>query len=394
MKYVWLNIKSFLKKEPVIFSLVLLCITASVTVIYFSFGLYHHLEQKKMDEQYGTDELLMEFLDESRSEVTKGDVVELCKGMPEEILENCTWELEAKIPGEERFEDSIVDHTASITSLIFQIRNGELTAAPLEKKWKENGVLVDGNYFTAEQVENGELVCIANPEDEDYADGEQAEFAKRYETNGNGKFEIGGKEYECIGHAHLLGIVPMVPVTTVEDDAFVQSMAVTFDHMMTREEYQIITGVFREFYGDMIQISDFSVPDMDSTKFYDTLTLLCVMMAALSGIVLAMLYQYILLQRKEQLTIYRMCGLTIGRARNMYFFECLLLSMASYLIALLVYLSGMLPFLKQIFEYMGKSYNFKSCGLLGLLYIGIISIVMRLMLYVNLDRNIVKGYHE
>ena len=43
-----------IRKESVLFSLVLVCIIPSSIVTYFFFGLYHHLEQKRLDEQSGT----------------------------------------------------------------------------------------------------------------------------------------------------------------------------------------------------------------------------------------------------------------------------------------------------------------------------------------------------
>lgn len=387
MKYIWLNLKKFMKREPVIFTLAVLCITASVIVIHFSFGLYHHLKKKKLDDLYGTEEMFIGFIDESKTEVTKGKVVKLCHMLPQEILDRCYFSLEVVMPEEKDREDSL-----GATSLVFRIWEGRITSAPIEEELKESGAWLDGSWFTAEQVENGELVCIANPENMNYADPEDAAFARKYSKNENGKYVINGKEYSCIGHMEMLSMIPLVPVTTVEEEVFVQRMVVHFDHTIRRDEYETVARTVQGMFGEQVQIPKLAVPDIDSTRFYNTLTLLCVMMMLLSGIVLAVLFEYILLQRKKQLTIYRLCGLTLGRAKAMYYLECLIISAVSYVIAFLLFRQLLSSFLGRIFIYIEESYTLKSCGILGVLYMGIISSVLLVMINGKLERNIFTGY--
>lgn len=77
MKYVFINIKNFIRQETIIFCLTALCIACSVVVLCFSFGFYHHLEQKKLDRESGTKVVDIDFHDEERRTVTKGSMMNM-----------------------------------------------------------------------------------------------------------------------------------------------------------------------------------------------------------------------------------------------------------------------------------------------------------------------------
>ncbi|MBD8973614.1 MAG: hypothetical protein EGQ63_07210, partial [Clostridiales bacterium] len=160
MYYVWLNLKNFMKRERIIFSLTIICVVTSVIVILFSFGLYHHMEQKKMDARFGQQMVSMEFCDETYQVTTKGAVIEACKELPQDILSQCYFYANIRFPGEEHLDNVYVDMLATM-SVYYSIHNGKVTVADIGEDWKEQGALTKGEWFSAEQVENGELVCIA-----------------------------------------------------------------------------------------------------------------------------------------------------------------------------------------------------------------------------------------
>lgn len=394
MKYIALHLRQFVRKDPVFFVLLLLCSISSAIVIHFSFGLYHHLNQKKLDEEYGTQILSVDFLDDTRSAVTKGAVVKMTLQMDSALLSNCDIYLEAKLPGEKIYEDPVMEYTISVVPTAYRIVNGKINVAQDKEDLIESGTLIDGRYFTAEEVESGEKVCLAPSEDVRWSEPEQAAYAKRYKRNAKGNFTIGGSEYKCIGHLSTLGAIPMIPVTAMDDACYVQSMVFDFDRVITRNEYEQIEEMLEYTFGDMAQLPPLDMPDADSTKFYNTLTMLCVIMIGISGMVFAMLYEYIFLQRRRQLAIYRSCGLSKKRARTIYFSECLLVSVMGYLAAVMIYKSALLPFLKKIFVYISDSCTMKTCGILGGLYVGITAVVLFGMIQIKTDRNVLQGLRE
>ncbi len=390
MKYIYINIKNFIRREPAIFVLVLLCIISSTIVIHFFFGLYHHLEQKQLEEQYGSRSVELTFSEAEA--VTKEEVMSMLMEMKPDLLERCYLSMGVLVPGERR-EDPIMNSLLT-TYTDFAVIGETITVAPVGKMWQENNMLLDGDYFTKEQVEQGELVCLILREDLEFPIPEQAAAVEQYKRNENGKIVLNGQEYQCIGHIDGLSASPYVPVTTLDGQSEVVSLSFCFDDFVNRNDYESIEQTVFACFGDRVEMPDFEMPDRDSTKFYYTLTLLCVLMMGMSGVVLAMLYEYILLQRKRQLTIYLLCGLTLKRARVMYFAECFAISAVSYLMALLIFYFIMLPLISRAFTYISASYTPKTYGILGFLYATVISVLLYKLVCRRLDGGVMQGIEE
>lgn len=391
MKYIYINIRNFIRQETVVFGLVVLCILSSAIVINFSFGFYHHLEQKKLDSESGMKELTINFRDTERNTVTKGSLMETLQQLNNTAFENCIISFEGRF-AEDKTENPAIDNSMLVEFMPFCMQDGMVTVAPLEQEWEETSIIVDGNYFTAEQIENGEMVCLAPVEGE--YEGEEAVWAKKYSANPNGKYMVHGKEYTCIGHVDWYSVVPMVPVTTVENSCYIQRITFTYKNILKRKDYMEISQIMRETYGDMADIPTLDIQEIDSQKFYDILLVLCIVLIVMSGIILSLLYEYILLRRKRQLAIYRICGITRGKAKLLYFIECFLLSAILYMAAILIFHFVMLPYFKNIFEYITASYSLFSYGVLEIMYIGITSVILYIMICQQIGRNVVDELRE
>lgn len=391
MEYVGRNLKNYIRKEPVIFTLMMVCVVASVTVMFFAFGLYHHLEQKKMDTKLGQTDLLIGFYGKEGQMVTKGEVVEACKDLPKEILDHCYFSASART----RDADKVDDESVTLIALHFSVRNGKISVADIGERLKKQKYIIEGDWFTASQVENGDLVCLAFDPSITiiYQDEKSAAYGKQFEPNQNGKYVVDGKEYTCIGYQDGV-YVPLVPITTLEDDIVITEAGVFFDKVITREQYDAVKETFEKHLGDAVSIAPLAIPDLDGTEFYTTLTIACACMAVLSGVVLAMLYEYILLQRRRQLTIFRLCGMSLAKVKGMYIAECMLITLVSMVIAAVFFRVGILPWAERIYEYIAKSYTWKSCGILGCIYIGITMVVLSVMLRIKLPDNVFAAYCE
>lgn len=392
MKYILINIKNFIQHETAIFLLVVLCILSSTIIINFSFGFYHHLEQKKLDSSINTKELTISFQDESRSAVTKENLMEVLSQLDEDAYENCVISFEGRFISD-RTENAAIDNTLLVVFMPFCIKNGNIEVAPLEKSWTEDNVIKDGNYFTAEQFNNGELVCLAPIEGIVY-EGEEAQWAEKYSANEDGTYTVDGKEYTCIGHVDWYSVVPMVPITTVTDNCYIQRVSFSYEDVLTRQNYTDITQLILENYGDLADIPSLDIPEIDSLKFYNTLLVLCILLIVMSGIILSILYEYVLLQRKRQLTIYRICGMTRGKAKLLYFLECFFIAIIIYLFAILFFHFLLLPYLSSTFKYLAASYTLYSYALLGVMYIGITSVILYIMICRQMKHNVVQELRE
>lgn len=389
MKYIAINIKNFIKNETAIFALVILCILSSAIIINFAFGFYHHLKVKKLEGENNTKSFTIYFHDEERTTVTKGSLMEALLSIDDDVYKNCIIYMEGRFLSDKTAVPAI-DNTLLAVCTYFCIQDSKITVAPLEEAWRENGILLDGHYFTAKQVEAGELVCLAGPPGIIYEDssGEAELWAEKYSANEVGTYTVDGKNYTCIGHIDWFSVIPMVPVTTVADDCYIKLAGFEYNHTVTRRSYNEITNIIKEKYGGMAEIDPLDFQEVDSVKFYNTLLVLCILLISMSGLILSMLYQYVLLQRRKQLTIYRMCGLTNKKAKLLYFVECLFLSAVIYLFAVVFFHFVMLPYLCRFYEYIAASYTLYSYTVLGLMYIGISSVILYLMIWRQMGWNI------
>ena len=146
MKYVFINLKSFIKNEKIIFFLMVLSIISSTIIIEFAFGFYHHLEQKKVDEMQDTKEFSIDFTDPTRTTVTKGAVLQILTNLDPGVLSDCTIYLGGRFQND-KTKVAAIDNSLLEESLPFTLNDRKICVAPIEQKMKESSILVDGRYF-------------------------------------------------------------------------------------------------------------------------------------------------------------------------------------------------------------------------------------------------------
>lgn len=394
MKYLLINIKNFIRHETIIFLLCILCIFFSSIVVNFSFGFYHHLEQKKLDKENAEKSFVIRFADESRSKVTKGKLVDVLFGIDEEILKDCTIGMSARFE-QYRSDNAAIDNSGLYLQLEFGIENGKITVSPRADEWVESGFIMEGSYFTAEQIENGEYVCIVPPQNYHVGDDEESMWYATFMLDSEGYSTIDGKRYKAIGTMEFgLAFIPWVPITTVDDDCFIGSVYFIYDDLITRNQYNVISKAVTDVYGDIAVVDELDIREADNQRFYNTLIILAVLLAVFSGIVLSLLYEYIILQRKKSLTIYRLCGISKKKAVMLYFLECFLLTVVVYGISALLYEYIVLPYLAKYFEYMTLSYSLKVYFELGAVYTVTVLCILMFIIRRQVRNNIADELRE
>ncbi len=390
MKYIIKNIHSFIKKEKTVFILMLLCILSSSVIILFSFGFYHHIEQKKLDEQSGENVISLTFTDEA---IDKQSVINTLHKLSSNILDHSYMTI-SFLYDEDATDDPVLNVVAS-QSCAFSISNGKIAYPQLFKKdLDQAGYMTSGHYITEQEFNNNEYVCVAFPENIEMSDPDQAAIKARYTPDANNYYTIHGKKYKCVGYTENINAVPAVPVGTVEDNIRVCSLEFVFDHVITKAQYTEVIDLFSQQYGDGMDFWDLDIQEIDNTQFYNSLLLLCIIISIMSAGILTMLFEYILLQRRRQLTIYRLCGLTIFQARMQYFLECFCSTSLLYVASAVLFHFFILPYAGKVFEYMSLSYSLRTYGLIGIIYIGITSIILYLLICLQIPKNISSGLKE
>ena len=318
-------------------------------------------------------------------------------GFSEELLSKINLTPAVVWPEDLKEPDGAIDSWTNWFSLSFRYDNGEIKIdKDFEKNMKNEVNLIKGRYFTQEEMDNKELVCVMEDEKVSW-NGKGSYFANvKYHPDDNGKITIGGKKYTVIGQFKNYNPMPMVPVTTIEDNWYVAQLEIDIRNgkNVTRSQYNEIKDYMEECFGDAATVEPLDLPEEDSEKFYNSLLLLCFVMVSLSGVVLSVLYEYVLLKRRKQITIYRICGMTRRKARGLYLGECILLSSGIYIVAVLLFQYGVLPHLKRSFEYIAASYTLSTYCRLGILYLMVTCLIEYGMIRRQLRDNIVTGLKE
>ncbi len=380
MKYIYKNIKSFFIEEKLIFNLVIICIFFSGIIFNFSFGIYHEFKRLSYEDIYGTKELCISFNGLWNDNITKGEMMKVISLLDEDITNDIDYIfIVGYFPG----DDIMVENKFEFH---FAIRDGRITyVKDVYNNIVQLGFWVSGEYFTKSQYENGELVALCGGiYDPYYGFDESYKYGDK-----DGYVYIDGKKYRCIGYQRAT-YTPWIPITTVSDDFNIEYIAFVTYETMTKKEYVTITSAIKEQFGDAADIPDYPIPDSDDTKLYNSIIIICILIAVISSVVYAVLYQYIIYQRKRNLNIYRICGFTLKNARKLYMTECMAIASVCYIISVIFFHAIILPQLEKIYYFIGESYSLSSYLQLGIIYFVIVYIILKIMMVTNLRNDIVK----
>lgn len=374
------------------------CVVCSAIIINFAFGFYRHLQQEEADALNGISYFSITFQKEGREEVSKDRLLQTLLRLDNSIYKDCIVLFEIRFP-EDKSEDPVVDSAVLAELAFFCIEDGRITLAPLEQRWKETGYLIEGSYFTQEQFDNGELVCLTYDENVIWGSGteddEQYRWSIHYRQTHNGKYIVHGKEYTSIGIIDGAVVVPMVPITTLDNDCYV--IRVGFNYapgIVTRDQFNAIAAAVQEEFGSLAQIPDLSFTELDNRKFYRLMAVFTVILSVLSGVVVALLYEYIIMKRKKKLMIFRLCGLSRAKAAAVYFTECAVIMVTAYAVSTVLYHNILLPFLGRSFVYMPRFYHPGSYLALGGAYLTVSLLFMLALITGSIKNEISDGIRE
>ncbi|MCD8327729.1 MAG: hypothetical protein LUC25_01380 [Ruminococcus sp.] len=253
-----------------------------------------------------------------------------------------------------------------------------------------------GRFFTDEEVQNGDAVCIANV---DRMKNQQVETAKvsLREDGEDAYVTICGTEYKVIGQGTngLIGGI-YIPFENSPDELYVDyAMFVKFNEPLTVEENNKYVSIMNKYLGDMlVNDLDVAVVNVDKQTFYNTNIWLSVIIAFAAAINLAVLYRYVLTTRRKTLAIFRLTGATKNKIRRIYITETLGISVVIFAICTVIFNFAVLPWLTKYYPYCAEVYNLKIYGIMFLIYAAISYIVLNAMIIAQISRSPVELLRE
>ncbi len=329
----------------------LVCVFASAWIMTFSYGLYQNFHTMAVEGETSYKSL--------RPEIVEGET--LTHGEFKEYLDSISSDMlnDADIILCETFVD---DYTVLVSR--FTVRDGVyLTSSFIVDNWRSNGLIATGRFITDVEEMYGTHSVMVTDDSENF---------------GKQTLELFGEQYDIIGTHKSYGTI--VPFLSLPEETPVTSISVRFENMISRKCYDEFVSKAVETIPGKLRFSELTLPDEESMYIYNNIMVISVLIAALTILNFAFLYNFIFRKRRRQLAIMRICGCTAQRAWLMCLGECCLICIPTFLAGMATYIPFMHGVLAELFEYMEASYNAIIYAAIFVIYVVILIVIMGLML--------------
>ena len=387
MKYVLYNIRNLAKREKFIFAVMLVCIFVSAWIMTFSYGLYQNYymlrvegedNSKSADPQIADGEVLTygdikTYLDALADELLNGADLIVC--MSRYYYEN------SETPG---------DMIGEIVFSRFTIRNGNYqTASVISEDWRKSGMIATGSFLS----DNDEMFGMSSVMVMDI------ELTNHFSRDKNRNLLIDdntaliyGKKFNIVGTHTSSGLI--VPFLSVPEEIEATGFSIRFEKIMTRKIYrELIETADRVIPGKLV-FPELSLPDRESVYIYNNIMMISVLIAALTIINFAFLYNFIFSKRRRQLSIMRICGCTAARSLRICLGECCMICVPVFLIGMLTYIPFMHYILADFFEFMEDSYSPQIYAAIFGIYIIMLIAIMGISLSKQIGKTLAESRKE
>ncbi len=386
MKYILRNIRSLIKNEPLIFAVMIVCVFASSWVLTFAYGLYQNYNVQKTEADIEGKELRLS-LCEGKS-VTRTDLERFFAEISDETLNaaNLLY-CDAELPGfptEPGYKENF-----GRAAFRFTIHNGQYQSSSYIKEiWEERGQITSGRFFSDDDEKNGANVAMVYT---DMGKWNEATLAIR---TGENTIRLFDKEYEIIGTYNSFGGTPLIPFLSIPENLELSAPSFMFEKNLTKSQYEEIRSAARIAVPETFVFPDLAFPDSENIYIYNNILLICALIAVLTVINFASLYNYIISKRIRQLAVFKLCGCTSFKATGFYLAECAIICVPVFMIGTVSYIPVMKFFLSPIFPYMEAAYSPIIYTVIFALYIIILVIIMSFTLIRSVKKNTVAIWKE
>lgn len=376
MKYILRNVLSLFQRERTAAVCLVCGFFISAVALLFLFGLYYQVAQKNLANVNGLQYMEME-IETPQKDLTWKRVKKCFNRLDKNTLKAVSdMTMKAAVDSDPK------DYYGSFNFDYTLDEKGDPAYLDMANSLQNMGQLYQGRWFTKEEFDHGERVALGLGYD--YTDfGEQKEYTVRYEDGSKDKYLIDGKSYRRIGSV-LLWTTPTIPVTCLEDDAPVITLAFGFKNLsVTAKQYGNIKKVFDEEFSGALKVPEMNFKELDS-NYYLLMALLLVSVGILTAVVLSLLLTYVCQQQERIYAICRLCGMEKKKSVAYFAAECALLSFVCFVAAAIPYMYFAVPLITDVMGFFGEGYTIVSlaalCGsfLMGNVIVSIIIAAGRL----------------
>lgn len=384
MRYIFLNIKNLARNEKFIFAVMLVCIFVSAWIMTFSYGLYQNYYSMRIEGETDSKEISPEIA--AGETLTQGELKLYLDSLSETVLSgmnvifcSTSFDFEHIDP----YSSEIYMRDVMVISR-FTVSGGEYqTSSYIADIWNSNAMIKTGRYF--EDAEETEGLHCAMVQDAWINDPLQSlEYTEL--LDGSDLITLFGEKYSIIGTHNSNGVV--VPFLSLPNNASMDSLTFSFENAVSRKSFDELKRRANEILPGKLIFPELPFPDEESIYIYNNIMLISALIAALSVINFALLYDFIFKKRRRQLAIMRICGCTPLRAWGICLGECCAVCVPVFLIGMATFVPFMHGFLSDIFIYMENSYSPVIYAAIFIIYLAMLLVIMGVKLLMQINKTL------
>ncbi len=231
-------------------------------------------------------------------------------------------------------------------------------------------------YMTPEQISNGEKIAAVG---EDYSFGSK--------KTGD-KININDIEYTVSSVGSYISDI-IIPIKAAGSKFVARKFRIEFNTIPEKELAEEVHKLIDELFPIQKEKHVPEIPDLVSVQFNRTMIITSAIVIAIVVLNLSYCYCYLFIQRKKMLAVYMMCGSSNSTAANLMITESVIISAVCYLISACL----IKPFTTQISEIYPAAemlYSVKFFAIVGLAYIVLTAIVLKVMFTTLLKKSAVE----
>ena len=342
MKYIIKNLRNFRKQETGFFLLCILCVFLSFQMMLAAYGLFGCYTISKLNKEQDLRHINLVF----SGEVTKREFTDAILKVPQELNDKVfQYYVEVSIA------DEYLTIERNYISFHVVVDQGKIAMSEgFLENCRANGEVSE--YLTPEQEANGDMVALVYQ-------GNVSPYAEDKEklTIEDNTVRIFGQNYEIVGTQSFELV--MAPFLALKDDTVLigDSPMISMKEPVTKKDYDLFRKILTEELDGKVVFPEFEIPDLNQLYRYNTILLVKLFIIGAAALNFALLYRYMMIKRRKQLAIYRLCGLGKGKTVFLYLGECASIVLPVMTMALCCFHWMVLPVLTRIHEDIGDLFT-------------------------------------
>lgn len=350
MKYIFKNLKSFIKNDIIIFLVAFVSLFVSSMVLLFSYGLYNNFNNEKKEIEVFPETIV----GTGTEQLTKSSLIDFLLSIDSEIIDQTDM----------FYCSAHIEPYNNDLGFRFSLSGKDIVNADSFVKNFNSNLKNSGRYFSDEEMSQGSKVAVI------YSEPHSKEnISEPFITIDNEKYEVIGTTW--------FSNEPIIPFTSLKDN-------VKIDYIDILPKTSVTRNMFYEYYNKSNGIIEFEQPqinDVSDIALNNNLIMMSVLISIISGVNYASLYKYILLKRKKELAVFRLCGCSLMRVIVIYLAECFFITTSVYIFSGLFFDIYLKKVISEVLENINEMYSMKIYILIYIIYITVSIILLFIAIY-------------